>query len=81
METSYGVDGVCGGVQTRGRDGLDEEMLVWERIAEKGRRKVGVECLFWSSYSRWRWSKTLRSDDWTMKIMQRGSGGVDLEEP
>lgn len=75
------MEGEWGGVQMRGREGLEAGMCVWERVAEKGRRKVGIEWVVWRSYSRWRWSKTLRSGDWTMKIMQRSRGGVDLDGP
>ncbi len=49
----------------------------------KGRRKVGIWWVVWRAYSRWRWSKTLRSDAWTMNRMQRGRGPgvVVLEGP
>jgi len=60
---------------------LEEGMEVREEARGKGRRKVGM--LWWveSAYSRWRWSKMLRSRDWTTKRMQRGSWGEDLEGP
>lgn len=56
-------------------------MEVWDRILEKGIRKVGMRWVVWRVRERCSWSKVLVSEDWTMKRMQRGRGGLDLEGP
>lgn len=55
--------------------------VVWARIEEKGRRKVGIRWWVWRWVDRASWSKMLFSEDWTMKRMHCGSLGEVLGGP
>lgn len=55
-----------------------EGMVVWERILDVERRKVGIDLRVDDKAI---WSKRLRSLSWTRKMMQVGRGGLCFEEP
>lgn len=54
---------------------------VWSSMEEKARRKVGMPAVIWSGVESASWSKILDSGIVTMKRMQRGREGEDLEGP
>lgn len=57
------------------------DTVVWSSMAEKARRNVGMLYAVWRGVERASWSKILDSGTVTMKRMQRGREGEDLEGP